>query len=836
MRGKTESLGFRSANEREAAVSWVAPAGISTKRSHTPVTIDFTTAQERLGSEHISTFPVSQKDASLNTTLLKLFSDVDQLELCSLRRDFGLVTAYKWHQSSFAHRFALISHEIRSTPEWQRAYINYRLLKKRITAIRRANGEENRMESPTSSQVNVAPTSEASTTQSQGSMQPPVIGSSTFASNNNSKQDGAASASFPDLVPSSSIGDRPPLRNELHRAQTAPSMKSPQPRREPSFSAPPFTTMSLNRLASTKNSKSTRLSRRAKSFTKLVNAKSDPYSEIPLKDLMPLLTPIESAFFTTLDAELEKVESFYVAREKDTQNHTRLLGQQLNELYEHRKLFLATHPSTTWPSAINPAAIFKFNAKIHEEEDTSKTAVRAAKGKLKSTAKTGKNLTPSGSQDTTHNRNTSTETDHGSGHLDPDEYFDARHKLKKAVLEHYRGLEMLQNYRILNITAIRKSLKKFEKVTKVDKTALASEVNVRAMMDEMEEMYALRFAHGDKKKATIRLRSGPQHKSHHISTFWSGYQQSTRDQIPGWDALLLVYAVLFVPVVFSLLVGLNLLVWARSRINYVFIFEFDLRTRLDHREYFEARKLLCRSLWSLDLLQTPSILLATLVYAFWLSFARIGAPSISPTIWPLVWLAFTVVLLLDPLPILFKPSRYWLLRNIGKLLTSGSRRVEVNNICSIHFPGDSVEGGKYAAGIDFLMDWSILRLNAKYPLLRSDLVYTNHIYLYYIAILSNILIRFIWVLYIPIRGPDPMLRAFIAASFEMLRRVQWNFYRLENEHLGNVDQYRVTREVPLPYSLENPTAADPDDDDDNPRRRWLTFPVRRSSHVVPEEA
>lgn len=26
--------------------------------------------------------------------------------------------------------------------------------------------------------------------------------------------------------------------------------------------------------------------------------------------------------------------------------------------------------------------------------------------------------------------------------------------------------------------------------------------------------------------------------------------------------------------------------------------------------------------------------------------------------------------------------------------------------------------------------------------------------------------------------------------------------RLENEHLGNMDQYRVTREVPLPYSFD----------------------------------
>jgi len=26
--------------------------------------------------------------------------------------------------------------------------------------------------------------------------------------------------------------------------------------------------------------------------------------------------------------------------------------------------------------------------------------------------------------------------------------------------------------------------------------------------------------------------------------------------------------------------------------------------------------------------------------------------------------------------------------------------------------------------------------------------------------------------------------------------------RLENEHIGNMDQYRVTREMPLPYIVE----------------------------------
>ena len=36
--------------------------------------------------------------------------------------------------------------------------------------------------------------------------------------------------------------------------------------------------------------------------------------------------------------------------------------------------------------------------------------------------------------------------------------------------------------------------------------------------------------------------------------------------------------------------------------------------------------------------------------------------------------------------------------------------------------------------------------------------------------------------------------------------------RLESEHLGNMDQYRVTREVPLPYSLDD-VAYETDDDE-----------------------
>jgi len=49
-------------------------------------------------------------------------------------------------------------------------------------------------------------------------------------------------------------------------------------------------------------------------------------------------------------------------------------------------------------------------------------------------------------------------------------------------------------------------------------------------------------------------------------------QQSTRKALPTWEVLLYLYSVLVLPVVFSLLVGLNLAAWASARINYVFIF------------------------------------------------------------------------------------------------------------------------------------------------------------------------------------------------------------------------------------------------------------------------
>ncbi|KAJ7064980.1 SPX domain-containing protein [Mycena amicta] len=385
------------------------------------------------------------------------------------------------------------------TPEWQRAYIDYRLLKKRITAIRRAMEPTN---SPMSSRLNVnlAVPSQPSAEPAE----PPHSLRSAFSnlSANKSLHGETTTTSLPEIT-----GEPSARRDPFQRSTTMPPSVNSSRGRAPSFS----------RMFSSSNS---RLSRRLSMF---VGApKPHPYSELPLRELLPLLSPLELAFFTTLDGEVEKIEKFYVAREQEMKLLTNTLGQQLDELDEHRKLFDAAHPSGAWSSALQSAALLKLKAKLLPEDGAPESASQTnSKGKRKNNPnRSTKGLeTPGSSTSNLSLPDQNGAESHTPGiQLNPNDFHDAKHKLRKAVMEHYRGLEMLQNYRILNLTGIRKALKKFQKVTKisaqksyinekqVEKTVFASsDESVRTMMDTMEAMYAARFTHGDKKKALERF-------------------------------------------------------------------------------------------------------------------------------------------------------------------------------------------------------------------------------------------------------------------------------------------------------------------------------------------
>lgn len=291
----------------------------------------------------------------------------------------------------------------------------------------------------------------------------------------------------------------------------------------------------------------------------------------------------------------------------------------------------------------------------------------------------------------------------------PERYRAARKQLKAAILEYYRGLEILKNYKVLNRTGFAKILKKFEKTTgvtiaddyyraKVKESVLVNTDVIEKLLKSTEETYAAYFEHGNRKRALERLRintgstpGGDHFLTHYASVtrtgiylgitlcafiggFVSAFDPAKQAQIPLWQSLLRVYGAEFLPTVFALMFGLNLLVWHHARVNTVFIFEWDIRHSLDYHQYFEL----------------PAFFLLLLSIAFWVSFLNPIPDAIAPTTWPLVWLVVVLVIILNPLPILHYHSRLWLVTSLGRVMHGGLlSKVEFRDffvsVCLIHY-------------------------------------------------------------------------------------------------------------------------------------------------------
>ncbi|OLY82716.1 Xenotropic and polytropic retrovirus receptor 1-like protein [Smittium mucronatum] len=109
---------------------------------------------------------------------------------------------------------------------------------------------------------------------------------------------------------------------------------------------------------------------------------------------------------------------------------------------------------------------------------------------------------------------------------------------------------------------------------------------------------------------------------------------------------------------------------------------------------------------------------------------------------------------------------------------------------------------------DLYMDWGFFEPDSKHLFLRKELKF-SFLPSYYFAMVSDPILRFSWIInylsitsFMGIAVSTPLLR-FILATLEILRRYQWCFYRLENEHVNNCGQFRATVEVPLPFALNS---------------------------------
>ncbi|KAL6072460.1 Xenotropic and polytropic retrovirus receptor 1, variant 3 [Balamuthia mandrillaris] len=186
--------------------------------------------------------------------------------------------------------------------------------------------------------------------------------------------------------------------------------------------------------------------------------------------------------------------------------------------------------------------------------------------------------------------------------------------VKKALVNIYRHLMMLFNYVQLNHTGFFKILKKHDKITGlnmkdtfmdiVENTEFYNQQRLKELSKEAEEMYAQAFTNGSKDKAKAILWAR-QHDAWHWKTMLLGlltgmiipllffmalfaaggdfvHQVSSSD----WKEILPVYRLFFIPILAVWLWGINVLVWHKSRINYVYIFGFKPGHSLDAKQIF----------------------------------------------------------------------------------------------------------------------------------------------------------------------------------------------------------------------------------------------------------
>ena len=63
---------------------------------------------------------------------------------------------------------------------------------------------------------------------------------------------------------------------------------------------------------------------------------------LTLSQVLEYMSPVQLAFFDKLNAELSKVESFFIHREGEGRTRSLQLREQLEELKDHRRLFHVT--------------------------------------------------------------------------------------------------------------------------------------------------------------------------------------------------------------------------------------------------------------------------------------------------------------------------------------------------------------------------------------------------------------------------------------------------------------------------------------------------------------
>lgn len=442
------------------------------------------------------------------------------------------------------------------------------------------------------------------------------------------------------------------------------------------------------------------------------------------KELLQLFSEEDEIhmFFERLDEELEKVNKFYEARETEFLERGEILNKQLQILLDlkqvlsgrRRKLssrsssgFLSRSYSSSTRNSDFSETQSEFSDTPTETSQTDDVIAALEKNGINFINSATRSKTKKGKPKmamridipaTTPTRTITAVTSmlwedmvnnpkkESPGDLINRKKIQCAEKMiRGAFVELYRGLGLLKRYSSLNMMAFVKILKKFDKVSKqqasasylkmVKESHFISSDKVVRLMDEVESLFTQHFANNDRKKAMKFLRP-QQSKDSHMVTFFVGLFTGSFVTLFAVYAILAHISGMFSPrsekeymetvyPVFSMfallslhlfMYGCNLFLWKSTRINYNFIFEFQPNTALKYRDAF----LICTSLMT-------AVVTALVIHLILLSNE---VPRTQVDAIPGVLLLLSVALLICPLNIFYRPTRYSFLKVMRNIICS----------------------------------------------------------------------------------------------------------------------------------------------------------------------
>ncbi|KAK2795150.1 hypothetical protein FQN52_006076 [Onygenales sp. PD_12] len=567
----------------------------------------------------------------------------------------------------------------------------------------------------------------------------------------------------------------------------------------------------------------------------------------PAEEFMALRLK-ETEFFAFLDKELAKIESFYRFKENEATERLATLRTQLHLMRDTRLEEIRRNKGNVDAKAHLEAL------SVSEAGSTAKWKTPLAgtinRSRSRRTSKAMEQLaTPSGPVATPSR--VDGERDFVRRHdLQDVSYRSAKRKLKVALLEFYRGLELLKSYADLNRKAFRKMNKKYDKVTnarptgryiseKVNKAWFVQSEVVENHLVQVEDLYARYFERGNRKAAVRKLR---------------GKTSRSEDYSPNSFRNGLMFAGGLVFGIQGLAYGVHHLFYGESDVRLrtayllqiygitVTILLFPARI-LYHRSrrwwaYSNWRLLLAglypvefRDFFLGDMYCSQTYAMSNIALFFCLySNGWDNAPTCNSShsrimgflsTLPSIWRAFQCLRRYRDTKNIFPH-----IVNLGKYscsilyyMTLSLYRMRKEEHLRAIFITCACINAIYTSTWDLAMDWSLGNPYAKHPFLRDSLGFRRR-WVYYIAMVIDPILRFNWVFYAAFTHDfqHSAILSFMVSFSEVCRRGMWSIFRVENEHCTNVSRFRASRDVPLPYDVsspsrpsleeEQPTAAD----------------------------